>query len=89
MELDTSEIEAVDVHNGSSCMLNGEYALALMRAINKKLRVVDLKKLSFGKDFLRYIWCLIVIVFVDNLIHLAVISFDSVFVMFSWSSSDC
>ncbi|XP_015866401.2 protein DWD HYPERSENSITIVE TO UV-B 1 isoform X1 [Ziziphus jujuba] len=53
LELDGSEIEAVDVCNGSSCMLNGEYALVLMRAINKKLRVVDLKKLSFGKDFLR------------------------------------
>ncbi|KAF3435516.1 hypothetical protein FNV43_RR22605 [Rhamnella rubrinervis] len=53
LELDASEIEAVDVHNGSSCILNGEYALELMRAINKKLRVVDLKKLSFGKDFLR------------------------------------
>lgn len=89
LELDGSEIEAVDVCNGSSCMLNGEYALVLMRAINKKLRVVDLKKLSFGKDFLRYIWFLIVILYVDNLIYLVVLSFDSAFFMFSWSSLDC
>ncbi|XP_027364895.1 uncharacterized protein LOC113871980 isoform X2 [Abrus precatorius] len=53
MNLDTSEIEAVDVRNESSCVLNGEYALSLMRAINQKLRVVDLQDLSFGKDFLR------------------------------------
>ncbi|KAK7280288.1 hypothetical protein RJT34_25350 [Clitoria ternatea] len=52
-DLDTSEIEAVDVRNESSCVLNGEYALSLMRAINQKLRVVDLQDLSFGKDFLR------------------------------------
>ncbi|KAI4295728.1 hypothetical protein L6164_035744 [Bauhinia variegata] len=55
-DLDTSEIEAVDVRNESSCALNGEYALSLMRAINQKLRVVDLQDLSFGKDFLRDIF---------------------------------
>lgn len=55
MNLDTSEIEAVDVRNESSCVLNGEYALSLMRAINQKLRVVHLQDSSFGKDFLRYI----------------------------------
>ncbi|KAK7343506.1 hypothetical protein VNO77_12292 [Canavalia gladiata] len=53
MNLDASEIEAVDVRNESSCVLNGESALSLMRAINQKLRVVDLQDLSFGKDFLR------------------------------------
>ncbi|TKY51007.1 DNA damage-binding protein 2 [Spatholobus suberectus] len=53
MNLDTSEIEVVDVRNESSCVLNGEYALSLMRAINQKLRVVHLQDLSFGKDFLR------------------------------------
>ncbi|XP_061373865.1 protein DWD HYPERSENSITIVE TO UV-B 1 isoform X2 [Gastrolobium bilobum] len=53
MNLDTSEIEAVDVRSESSCVLNGEYALSLMRAINQKLQVVDLQDLSFGKDFLR------------------------------------
>nr|KYP75301.1 WD repeat-containing protein 5B [Cajanus cajan] len=53
INLDTSEIEVVDVCNESSCVLNGEYALSLMRAINQKLRVVHLQDLSFGKDFLR------------------------------------
>lgn len=59
MNLDTSEIEAVDVRNESSCVLNGEYALSLMRAINQKLRVVELQDVSFGKDFLRYIMVLV------------------------------
>uniref|UniRef100_A0A2P2JHT1 Uncharacterized protein LOC105108772 n=1 Tax=Rhizophora mucronata TaxID=61149 RepID=A0A2P2JHT1_RHIMU len=51
--IETSEIEAVDVHNGSSCMLNGEYALCLMCTIDQKLRIVNLRDSSFGKDFLR------------------------------------
>ena len=55
MNFDASEIEAVDVRNESSCVLNGEHALSLMRAVNKKLRVVHLQDLSYGKDFLRYI----------------------------------
>lgn len=53
MEIDASEIDAVDIFNESSCVLNGEYALSLMRAINQKLRIVDLQDLSLGKDFLR------------------------------------
>ncbi|QCE08470.1 uncharacterized protein LOC114192413 isoform X1 [Vigna unguiculata] len=55
MNFDASEIEAVDVRNESSCVLNGEHALSLMRAVNKKLRVVHLQDLSYGKDFLRNI----------------------------------
>ncbi|XP_024023150.1 uncharacterized protein LOC21394754 isoform X2 [Morus notabilis] len=51
-QLDNSEIEAVDLCNGSSCTLKGEYALKLMRAINQKLRVVDLQDF-FGKSSLR------------------------------------
>ncbi|XVF67483.1 hypothetical protein PTKIN_Ptkin10aG0125000 [Pterospermum kingtungense] len=53
MKISESEIEAVDVLNESSCALNGECALLLMRAIGQKLRVVDLLDFSFGKDFLR------------------------------------
>ncbi|KAE8008068.1 hypothetical protein FH972_004615 [Carpinus fangiana] len=53
MELDASEIQAVDVRNESSCVFNGECALSLMRTINQKLRRVDLQDLSFGKEFLR------------------------------------
>ncbi|XP_028780579.1 uncharacterized protein LOC114751783 [Neltuma alba] len=55
MDLDTSEIEAVDLRNESTSEINGEYALSLMRAINQKLRVVHLQDLSFGKDFLWYV----------------------------------
>lgn len=53
MNLDASEIEAVDVRNESSCLLNGECAFSLLRAINQKLRVVELQDVSFGNDFLR------------------------------------
>ncbi|XP_014510788.1 uncharacterized protein LOC106769616 isoform X1 [Vigna radiata var. radiata] len=53
MNFDASEIEAVDVRNESSCVLNGEHALSLMHAVNKKLRVVHLQDLLHGKDFLR------------------------------------
>lgn len=55
VDITTSEVEAVDIRNESSCVLNGEYALSFMRAINQKLRVVDLQDLPFGKNFLRYI----------------------------------
>lgn len=55
MNIDTSEIEAVDVRNESPCVLSGEYALPLMRAIKQKLRVVELQDVSFAKDFVRYI----------------------------------
>ncbi|CAN0927087.1 Protein DWD HYPERSENSITIVE TO UV-B 1 [Linum grandiflorum] len=48
--IEASDIEAVDIHNGSSCPLNVEYALALMRAFNQKLRSVDLQDSSNGKD---------------------------------------
>ncbi|KAL1296096.1 hypothetical protein HN51_056856 [Arachis hypogaea] len=52
-DLDNSEIEAVDVRTESACVLNGAYALSLMRAIKQKLRVVNLQDLSVGRDFLR------------------------------------
>ncbi|CAK9181150.1 unnamed protein product [Ilex paraguariensis] len=52
MEIDASEINAVDILHRSSCVLNGEHVLSLLRAINQKLRVVDLQDASFGKDFL-------------------------------------
>lgn len=55
VDIEASEIEAVDINNKSSGELKGEYALSLMRALNKKLRVVDLRDISLGKDFCRYI----------------------------------
>ncbi|KAL8541533.1 hypothetical protein ACS0TY_002707 [Phlomoides rotata] len=51
-EIDASEIDAVDMVSKSSCVLNGEYVSALLHAVNKKLRVVDVCDISFGKDFL-------------------------------------
>ncbi|PKI71658.1 uncharacterized protein LOC116203566 isoform X1 [Punica granatum] len=53
MDVDESLIESVDIRNESSCMLSGEYALSLMRAVNKKLRNVDIDDFSFGRIFLR------------------------------------
>ncbi|PSS26131.1 DNA damage-binding protein like [Actinidia chinensis var. chinensis] len=53
MEIDTSEIDAVDIFHNSSCDLNGEYVLLLLRAINQKLRVVNVRDATFGKEFLR------------------------------------
>lgn len=64
MELDDSEVEAVDICNKSLYVLDGKYALLLMRAINQKLRVVDLYDLSFGKNFSRYRVELVLIGFV-------------------------
>ncbi|KAL0334931.1 UNVERIFIED_CONTAM: hypothetical protein Sradi_4705000 [Sesamum radiatum] len=53
-EIDSSEIDAVDIVNRSSCVLSGEHVSAVLRAVNKKLRVVDICDISFGKDFLLY-----------------------------------
>jgi len=78
MNFDASEIEAVDVRNESSCVLNGEYALSLMRAVNKKLRVVHLQELSYGKDFLRYI-----MVFMMNYLCINDTISDSLLTLFS------
>ncbi|KAG8368453.1 hypothetical protein BUALT_Bualt15G0047000 [Buddleja alternifolia] len=52
-EIDSSEIDAVDMVNRSSCVLSGEYVSPLLHAVNEKLRVVDIRDISFGKDFLR------------------------------------
>lgn len=56
MEIDESEIDAVDIlHRSSSCFMNVEYVLSLLHAVNKKLRVVDLQDMPFGKDLLLYV----------------------------------
>ncbi|KAK2974508.1 hypothetical protein RJ640_018673, partial [Escallonia rubra] len=54
MEVDTSQIDAVDILHKSSCSMSGKYVLSLLRATSQKLRVVDLQDSSFGKDFLLY-----------------------------------
>eukprot|EP01018_Ginkgo_biloba_P003123 Gb_13353 [translate_table: standard] len=49
-----SELDAVDVIHSSSCVVfNGQDLLALIRSIGPKLRMVDLKDVSLGKDALR------------------------------------
>jgi hypothetical protein len=57
--LDTTEVEAVDVHNESPCVLSGEYVLSLMHAVKQKLRIVELRDMSFAKDFVRYVMMLV------------------------------
>ncbi|RZC45181.1 hypothetical protein C5167_038121 [Papaver somniferum] len=51
--VDLSEIDIVDILHESPYQLTGELVLSLMRAINQKLRVVDLQDSSFGKGSLR------------------------------------
>lgn len=51
-EANLSEIDAVDIINRSVCILSWEYLLVLVRASSRKLRVVDLQDILFGKDFL-------------------------------------
>ncbi|KAM7507159.1 hypothetical protein LguiA_017612 [Lonicera macranthoides] len=50
---DASEIEAVDVIHNSPCVLNQDCVFSLMRAINSKVRVVDLQNMSLKEDDLR------------------------------------
>ncbi|KNA15740.1 hypothetical protein SOVF_095500 isoform B [Spinacia oleracea] len=53
MDIDDSLIREVDIHNKTLCVMNGGYVLALLRALNKKLRAVHLNDLSLEKGFLR------------------------------------
>lgn len=49
-----SEVDAVDVLHTSRCIIvNGQGLLTLIRCIGPKLRTVDLKDVSLGKDVLR------------------------------------
>ncbi|XP_017230604.1 protein DWD HYPERSENSITIVE TO UV-B 1 isoform X2 [Daucus carota subsp. sativus] len=52
MEIDESEINGVDIIQRSSCFMSAENVLFLLHIIRKKLRVVDLLDMSFGKKFL-------------------------------------
>lgn len=55
MEIDESEINGVDILQRSSCFMCVENVLFLLHLIRKKLRVVDLLDMSFGKKFLLYV----------------------------------
>lgn len=52
VQIDVSEIDAVDILQKSICSLEAESVLLLLHAVNQKLRVVDLQDRTFGKDFL-------------------------------------
>ncbi|XP_023634011.1 uncharacterized protein LOC17879667 isoform X2 [Capsella rubella] len=51
-EINTSEVQGIDLFVRSSCSLEDHYALSLIRSLNQKLRVVHLHD-SFGKNFWR------------------------------------
>lgn len=78
-EIDTSEIEAVDMINRCSCVLNGERVLLLLRAIHEKLRVVDLQDMILGKNFLLYVllYFFILLAYIINIIIKFAFYFDS------------
>jgi hypothetical protein len=50
MASDSSDIDAVDILHESHCILSKENVTALLRAINLKLRIVDLLDMSLKKD---------------------------------------
>ncbi|VFQ78276.1 unnamed protein product [Cuscuta campestris] len=52
MDIDDSDIDAVDIINRFSCAFSGHHVISCLRAVRRKLRVVDLQDLLFGKDFL-------------------------------------
>ncbi|XP_019165475.1 PREDICTED: uncharacterized protein LOC109161506 isoform X2 [Ipomoea nil] len=51
-EIDASDIDAVDIITRSTCTLSGDRVILFLRAVSRKLRVVDLQDILFGKDFL-------------------------------------
>ncbi|XP_034692414.1 uncharacterized protein LOC117919345 isoform X1 [Vitis riparia] len=53
LEIDSSNIDAVDILHESPIILTEEYVLSMIRTINLKLRLVELRDVSFGKDFFR------------------------------------
>jgi hypothetical protein len=58
MASDCSDIDAVDILHESHCVLSKENITALLRAINLKLRIVDLLDMSLKKDV---VWSVLVI----------------------------
>lgn len=54
-EIDASDIDAVDIITRSTCTMSGDHVILFLRAVSRKLRVVDLQDILFGKDFLLYV----------------------------------
>ncbi|CAO2842097.1 unnamed protein product [Amaranthus hypochondriacus] len=53
VHIDDSAIHRIDICNKKFCVMNGAYVLSLLRALNKKLHVVQLNDLSLERGFLR------------------------------------
>ncbi|KAM6591289.1 hypothetical protein CsatA_013894 [Cannabis sativa] len=53
MAFESSDMDAVDLLQESNGTLSEEHLMALMRALDFKLRVVDLQNMSLTKEFLR------------------------------------
>ncbi|CAN8327474.1 unnamed protein product [Cochlearia groenlandica] len=51
-EINTSEVEGIDLFVRSSCSLEDQHALSLIRSVNQKLRIVHLHD-SLGENFWR------------------------------------
>ncbi|KAI8028966.1 Snakin-1 [Camellia lanceoleosa] len=51
LAIDSSEIDAVDIIQESHCAINKDHVMSLLRTINSKLRIVDLKDMSLVDDF--------------------------------------
>ncbi|KAF5961192.1 hypothetical protein HYC85_002401 [Camellia sinensis] len=51
LPVDSSDIDAIDIIHESHCAINKDYVMSLLRAINLKLRIVDLQDMSLVDDF--------------------------------------
>lgn len=49
-----SEIEAITIQHTSSCLLNQDDIMSVIRGTNLQLRVLNLQNVSFSEDVLRY-----------------------------------
>lgn len=57
-EMDSFDIEAVDILSKRPCFLKEEYIVSLMHAIDQKLRVVDLSNITLRNDILLSVYLL-------------------------------
>lgn len=62
-EIDSSDIDAVDIIHRAPCCLKKEEIMSLMHAINQKLQLVDLGQMALTNDILRFVLFLPSIIF--------------------------
>lgn len=55
LEIDSSNVDSVAIIHESPIILTEEYVLSMIRAINLKLQLVELRDISFGEDFFRFV----------------------------------